>query len=134
MTQVRTLEQLQLNFWPRQSYKPASDFPFGYSLRTRANCNFFTFSFITRILPYIYLPSFGVRNINLCPKHYVPFLDEERNQWLTFQQPLLPSVVSHNPSKIIQICLFGAQETFIFIIIDVENFVEASIIFFPNLS
>ncbi len=40
---------------------------------------------------------------------------------LNFQQPLLQSSVSHNPSEIILICSFGAQETFIFIIMNVEN-------------
>ncbi len=39
---------------------------------------------------------------------------------LKFQQPLLPSLVSHDPSEIILICWFGAEETFL-IIIDVEN-------------
>ncbi len=34
------------------------------------------------------------------------------------QQPLLQSSVSHEPSEIILICLFGAQETFL---INVEN-------------
>lgn len=59
MTQSQdSQEQLLLNLRPRQSYKPcanfsASDFPFDNSLRIRDNCNtFFTFSFITHILPY----------------------------------------------------------------------------------
>ncbi len=51
---------------------------------------------------------------------------------LNFQQALLPSSVSHDPSEII--CWFAAQETFL-IIINVENscaakyFVEAVIHF-----
>ncbi len=39
---------------------------------------------------------------------------------LNFQQPLLQSSVLHNPSEIILICWFGAQETFLSII-NVEN-------------
>ncbi len=39
---------------------------------------------------------------------------------LDFQQLLLHSSVSHDPSEIILICWFGAQETF-HIIINVEN-------------
>jgi len=34
---------------------------------------------------------------------------------LNFQQSLLQSSVSHDPSEIILICWFGAQETFIII-------------------
>jgi len=32
---------------------------------------------------------------------------------LNFREPLLQSSVSHDPSNIILICWFGAQETFI---------------------
>ncbi len=39
---------------------------------------------------------------------------------LNFQQPLLQSSVSHDPSEIILICSFLAQVTFI-IVINVEN-------------
>ncbi len=39
---------------------------------------------------------------------------------LNFQQLLLQSSVSHDPSEITLICLFGAQETFL-IIINVEK-------------
>ncbi len=39
---------------------------------------------------------------------------------MNFQQPLLLSLVSHDPSEIILICWFGAQETFT-IIVNVEN-------------
>ncbi len=35
---------------------------------------------------------------------------------LNFQQPLLQSPVSHDPSEIILICWLGSQETFIIII------------------
>ncbi len=38
---------------------------------------------------------------------------------LNFQQPLLHISVSHDPSEIILICWFGAQETFL--IISVKN-------------
>jgi len=38
-----------------------------------------------------------------------------------FSASLLQSSVSHDPSKIILICRFAAQETFIIIIINVEN-------------
>ncbi len=40
---------------------------------------------------------------------------------LNYQQLLLQSSVSHDPSEIILIYLFGTQETFIFII-NVEQF------------
>ncbi len=36
---------------------------------------------------------------------------------LNFQQPLILTLVSQDPSEIIQICWFDAQETFIIIII-----------------
>ncbi len=39
---------------------------------------------------------------------------------LNIQQPLLKSSVSHDPSEIILICLFGAQERFL-IIFSVES-------------
>ncbi len=39
---------------------------------------------------------------------------------LNFQQPLFQSLTSHNPSEIILICWFAAQETFL-IIINVEK-------------
>ncbi len=35
---------------------------------------------------------------------------------LTFQKPLLQSLVSHDASEIILICWFGAQKTFLIII------------------
>ncbi len=41
---------------------------------------------------------------------------------LNFQQPLLQSSVSHDPSEIILISWFGAKESFI-IIINVEKFI-----------
>ncbi len=57
---------------------------------------------------------------------------------LNFQQPLNQSSVSHDPSEIILICWFSAQETFI-IIINIENLVLLNIfaetmIFFRILS
>jgi len=39
---------------------------------------------------------------------------------MNFQRPLLQSSVSHDPSEIILICEFTAQETFLFVI-NVEN-------------
>ncbi len=37
---------------------------------------------------------------------------------LNFQQPLLQSSVSHDPSESILICRFGVQEPFLIIIVD----------------
>ncbi len=55
-----------------------------------------------------------------------------------FSASLLQSLVSHDPSEIILICWFAAQETFIIIIIiDIENSCAASYlcktIFFSGL-
>ncbi len=51
---------------------------------------------------------------------------------LNFQQQLLQSLVSHDPSEIILICWFAAQETII--VINVENicaaFVFVKILFY----
>ncbi len=41
---------------------------------------------------------------------------------LNFQQPLLQSSVSHDPSEIILMCSFGAQETIILIIISSSHY------------
>ncbi len=46
-----------------------------------------------------------------------------------FSASLLQSFVSHDPSEIIQICWFAAQETFLIIIINVENSCAASYFF-----
>ncbi len=47
-----------------------------------------------------------------------------------FLASLLQSSMSHDPSEILQICRFAAKETFIFIIINVEN---SCFIFFWNV-
>ncbi len=55
---------------------------------------------------YYYLQQLIYFNTLIYFKQFIPVIAK-----LNFQQPLLKSPVSHDPSEIILICWFGAQET-----------------------